>query len=168
MLRKYVEFLKSDKFDIYMSLTEDEVVEMKFSFIKKLFPLEDCVKSQGDEFVIDLIELRNSTDLELIQNKMKQSLSLVLNVFHISEDGMDKEYVPFLKFNNQLFCRIIISLLLHNLCLEASLLTFRLSRYRYVLKLINQKSFSPFEIVYIQTIQEIERKGIQHKEPKIV
>lgn len=167
-MNDYLNFLRSDEYTYYNSLSEDEALELKFEYTKKLFPLDDKILTPDNVFPLNIAELRMSSELEFIQEKMRTSLRKILEHFRVKPKGNDINYIKFFKIASPIFCRIISSLVYHNLIKEAIMLTFRLARYRCALRMIQQTSFSPWEVSYLQAVKKLKEYGIEHEEPPIV
>lgn len=167
-MNEYINFLNSEEYTRYNSFTEDDAVNCQFNFVNKLFPIDDKIVSPDNIFPLNIAELRISSDLEFIQNKMKISLRKILQHFHVRTKGNSMEYIKYFKPGAKMFCRIITSLVYHNLISIAITLTFRLSRYRNALGLVQETSFCCWEVAYLKAITKLKEYGIEHEEPEIV
>lgn len=164
-MEDYKLFLESRRYEEFISISDEEIVATEFNFVNLLFPLGNL---SSETFVFTIRDLREDEEFEDIKNKMRRSLSMILEKFCITETGINLLMIPIIKGSQDIFTRIIKSLVHHDLIEEASLLTFRLSRFRYHMKLVNNLSYSPWEIAYTDALNKVVKSGCNHREAQIV
>lgn len=121
---RYFNFLKSERYNTIISYNEEEL-EDDHAFIQWLFPTTTASAFNSDAPILDIRELRNSSNFADAEYKLFVSLNLILTHLGIFVDDSsifvyDEDKFKLLNGHNGLrFSRILQSLVYHGCELQA-------------------------------------------------